>query len=843
MSTTWYRTGSVTVTQNSSTVLGTGTQWTASVQPGDMFTVDADHFYEVASVDSDSKLILRSAFLQTPPLSRAYAIISTASAASTAELEALVAKAAASALQAEQAQENAQTAQTAAEIAEAVAQASMNAATTASAGAASSASAAAGAASTAGTSAAEASFAACTAATAEDNAQKWAANPEDVVVAGDQYSALHYAAKAAESASQADAAAKVAADSNTSAKGYVDDALAAHVASRNHPAATTEAIGFIELATDAETRAGTDTTRAVTPAGVKAALSKTPSSVGNGGKFAKAAADGSVWTYRAPAEVLSDIGAAATNHTHATYADINHSHPAATTEAMGLIELATSAEAQAGVDTVRAVTPAGLAAARPAASAFPNPPAKTAAVGASAKYAREDHVHPSDAPVAATDTVAGIVELATDAETLTGADTTRAVTPAGLAAARPAASALPKSLASTAAVGVSVKYAREDHVHPRDAPVVATDTVAGIVELATDAETLTGTDITRAVTPAGIKAALAKTPSPVGNGGKFAKAAADGSMWTYRAPAEVLSDIGAAPVIHTHDYATTNHTHATYADINHSHPAATTEALGFIELATSAEAQAGVDAVRAVTPAGLAAARPPASALPNPSAKMAAVGASVKYAREDHVHPSDAPSAASDTVAGIVELATDAEVQVGKDTTRAVTPAGLATVLNGTAPAGAVMAFVRISPVTAPTGWLKCNGQLVSRTTYANLFAAIGTTCGAGDGSTTFQLPDLRGEFVRGWADDRDADKGRVLGSPQADAIQNYSSTITYQRAIVNNAEPRSGVSVVSSGNGLSGPLGGWGAGTITFGPGTAGARTASETYPRNVALLYCIKY
>jgi hypothetical protein len=61
-------------------------------------------------------------------------------------------------------------------------------------------------------------------------------------------------------------------------------------------------------------------------------------------------------------------------------------------------------------------------------------------------------------------------------------------------------------------------------------------------------------------------------------------------------------------------------------------------------------------------------------------------------------------------------------------------------------PAGTVAYFPATTP---PGGWLKANGQLVSRTTYAALFAVIGTTYGAGDGTTTFALPDLRGEFVR----------------------------------------------------------------------------------------------
>lgn len=67
-----------------------------------------------------------------------------------------------------------------------------------------------------------------------------------------------------------------------------------------------------------------------------------------------------------------------------------------------------------------------------------------------------------------------------------------------------------------------------------------------------------------------------------------------------------------------------------------------------------------------------------------------------------------------------------------------------------------------------PFGWLKCNGEVVSRTQYPALFEAIGTRFGAGNGSTTFGLPDLRGEFVRGWDDGRAIDQGRALGSFQA---------------------------------------------------------------------------
>lgn len=100
-------------------------------------------------------------------------------------------------------------------------------------------------------------------------------------------------------------------------------------------------------------------------------------------------------------------------------------------------------------------------------------------------------------------------------------------------------------------------------------------------------------------------------------------------------------------------------------------------------------------------------------------------------------------------------------------------PASFYAPTSGT-PAGAVMAFAMN---TAPTGWLKCNGAAVSRTTYADLFTAISTTYGVGDGSTTFNLPDLRGEFIRGWADDRAVDTGRVFGSAQSDANLAHTHT------------------------------------------------------------------
>ncbi|BEP42270.1 phage tail protein [Variovorax sp. V15] len=124
-----------------------------------------------------------------------------------------------------------------------------------------------------------------------------------------------------------------------------------------------------------------------------------------------------------------------------------------------------------------------------------------------------------------------------------------------------------------------------------------------------------------------------------------------------------------------------------------------------------------------------------------------------------------------------------------------------------------------------PPGWLKRNGAAVSRTTYAALFAAIGTTYGAGDGSTTFNLPEARGEFDRGWDDGRGVDAGRVRGSFQADEIRSH--THVYLKP--NQA-------------GLSASFGG-GAGPVDPASGTTNLTGGAETRPRNVAYLPIIKY
>ena len=139
---------------------------------------------------------------------------------------------------------------------------------------------------------------------------------------------------------------------------------------------------------------------------------------------------------------------------------------------------------------------------------------------------------------------------------------------------------------------------------------------------------------------------------------------------------------------------------------------------------------------------------------------------------------------------------------------------------------GEVAFFARTTP---PNGWLKANGAAVSRTTYAALFSAIGTTFGAGDGRTTFNLPELRGEFIRCLDDGRNVDGGRRLGTSQGDAIKTHTINVP-------NSQWEGNV------------IGSWfyserGNGNNNQSNNTITYTGEKETRPRNVALLACIKY
>lgn len=105
-------------------------------------------------------------------------------------------------------------------------------------------------------------------------------------------------------------------------------------------------------------------------------------------------------------------------------------------------------------------------------------------------------------------------------------------------------------------------------------------------------------------------------------------------------------------------------------------------------------------------------------------------------------------------------------------------------------PAGSLTAY---AGSTAPTGWLLCYGQAVSRTTYASLFTAIGTAYGAGDGSTTFNLPDLRGRAVAGLDNMGGSDAARLTW-------QNVLGTVGVSSTTVDSGEEKHTLSAAESG-------------------------------------------
>jgi phage-related tail fiber protein len=128
----------------------------------------------------------------------------------------------------------------------------------------------------------------------------------------------------------------------------------------------------------------------------------------------------------------------------------------------------------------------------------------------------------------------------------------------------------------------------------------------------------------------------------------------------------------------------------------------------------------------------------------------------------------------------------------------------------------------------------------VSRTTYSRLFSAIGTTFGNGNGSTTFNLPDFRGEFIRAWDAGRGVDAGRTLGSGQGDAIRNIvgrtDNLVSFSSGAVTNTGALAG-SVDSQA--FVGRTGSNSAGyyrDVTFDASRV-VPIASENRPRNIAL------
>jgi microcystin-dependent protein len=162
-------------------------------------------------------------------------------------------------------------------------------------------------------------------------------------------------------------------------------------------------------------------------------------------------------------------------------------------------------------------------------------------------------------------------------------------------------------------------------------------------------------------------------------------------------------------------------------------------------------------------------------------------------------------------------------------------------------PAGTV---IHVAMNTAPTGYLAADGAAVSRSTYSTLFAAVGTTFGAGNGSTTFNLPDLRGEFIRGWDNTRGVDSGRAFGSAQLDQMQRISGTLQANVDGYGGSGAATGlVKYIGTGPVRTGADGAVASSSLySFNSADSpdarvSSTTAGETRSRNVALLACIKF
>lgn len=181
----------------------------------------------------------------------------------------------------------------------------------------------------------------------------------------------------------------------------------------------------------------------------------------------------------------------------------------------------------------------------------------------------------------------------------------------------------------------------------------------------------------------------------------------------------------------------------------------------------------------------------------------------------------------------------------------------LAQQFSVTTPPGAILSFARQTP---PIGWLECNGQLVDVAAYVDLVAAIyvgdaqnlTTSSSFGfkvnDGGirvtngNKIKLPDLRGYFIRGVGTNTDGSVSAGFGVRQADALQSHLHTFGYRDDVVDNANQNVGLGAT---NVMTDPVN---ITRATGGPITdlnfnGTVRADEETRPKNIPLLYCIKY
>ena len=152
-----------------------------------------------------------------------------------------------------------------------------------------------------------------------------------------------------------------------------------------------------------------------------------------------------------------------------------------------------------------------------------------------------------------------------------------------------------------------------------------------------------------------------------------------------------------------------------------------------------------------------------------------------------------------------------------------------------------------------PNGWLECNGDFVSKTQYDKLFKIIGIYFGENNDKTKFKIPDLRGQFLRGWSNGSKNDINREFGSYQNSENKSHNHTATMREAGGHSHTTR-----LKAHN----TTGGWTGGQQIYTTNVGSRKTTpnsswqpnhthtitikeqgSESRPINVALLICIKY
>lgn len=198
----------------------------------------------------------------------------------------------------------------------------------------------------------------------------------------------------------------------------------------------------------------------------------------------------------------------------------------------------------------------------------------------------------------------------------------------------------------------------------------------------------------------------------------------------------------------------------------------------------------------------------------------------------------------STTNSGVVQIATQSIVNSGTNTNQAVTPLTLKNYadanFNGYSVGFIIQIFGNGGYGTSIPNFLPCNGAAVSRTTYANLFAKIGTTYGAGDGSTTFNVPNFQGQFIRSASG-----SAPPLGTVQSQGIPSPSGTLAGLQKSSFTTDGATGVFSTSNASGANvharGNYGSWFS-NIKFNMSGV-VPIANEIRPANFSTLFFIKY